>query len=417
MRTRRLSAAVVAVLACIGPGTHTTASADDAVAVEIGTFVDPIHVAVAPGYPDLLFVVQRGGMIRVMQNEVTQPDAFLDIEGIVHARPDPGSGNEQGLLSVAFAPDYDTSGRFYVAFTLPDWSLEVAEFLRSAGNPLQADPASRRTLLTVPHPHAKNHNAGQLQFGPDGYLYISTGDGGGLTGEHGPRGEPARDLTDLRGKILRIDPLPDGGRPYRNPRSNPFVGTVGRNEIFAFGLRHPWRFSFDDKFIAIGDVGLARCEEVNILHLRDAKGANFGWPQYEGDIRYDLDRPGPIQGDPVPPEFPILTYSHDEGCAVIGGYIVRDPDLPLLHGRYIYGDTCTGDVRTFRPRVSTQEALGDRPTGIVLPGLASFGRGFNNKLYAAQIATGQVYRIEPPAAGAGARIAAPRTHLECVPPP
>ena len=379
---------VVAILAGIIPWIGATASANDAVAVEIGMFLNPVYIAVAPGHPSLLFIVEQGGKIRVMRNEQTLPLPFLNIEDIVLARPDPGAGPEQGLLSVAFPPDYQSSGRFYVAFNNSLGEIEIDEFMRSATSPIRADHKSRRILLTIPHPGATNHNGGQLQFGPRGLLYISTGDGGGVF----PRGEAARDLTKLLGKILRINPLPGVNLPYRIPPGNPFVGTAGRNEIFAYGLRNPWRFSFDGRRIAIGDVGLLRREEVNLLRLQDAAGANFGWPQYEGDIVYAINRPGPH-----PPTFPIFTYDHEEGrCAIVGGYVVRDANLPALLGRYLYGDTCTGNIRSFAPRVSTQEAVDDRPTGITLPGLSSFGRGFNNKMYAAQVSTGQVWRLEPP---------------------
>jgi glucose/arabinose dehydrogenase len=330
--------------------------------------------------------VERAGQIQVLQDERRLAAAFLDIRDLVLGVPDAGAGGEQGLLSVAFAPDYATSGRFYVAFTRGDGALEIDEFRRSASNALRADRATRRILLVIPHPGAKNHNGGQLQFDPaDGLLYISTGDGGALS----PPGEPARDLNSLLGKILRINPLPAGPRPYSIPSDNPFVGKVGRDEIFAYGLRHPWRFSFDGKRLAIADVGQTRREEVNFLNTTDAAGVNFGWPQYEGELVFDNARPGPH-----PPKFPILTYSHTGGrCAIIGGYVVRDPSLPTLKGRYLYGDTCTGEVRSFIPNVGAQKARDDKPTGINVPGLSSFGRGFKGQIYFAQV-TGNVSRLE-----------------------
>jgi glucose/arabinose dehydrogenase len=379
-------ARALAVIASVPSWMGATASAQDAVAVEIGTFVKPVYIAVAPGEPSLLFIVEQRGRIQVLRDEQLEPQAFLNIQDIVRGPPDANAGNSQGLLSMAFAPDYESSGRFYVAFTNSDRALEINEFLRSA-SPTRADESSRRVLLTVPHPPPKNHNGGQLQFDGDGYLYISTGDGGNLE----PPGEPARDLNSLLGKILRIDPLPGRKRQYRIPRSNPFRHGGGLPEIFAYGLRHPWRFSIDGRRIAIADVGEHMQEEVNLLDLRDASGANFGWPQYEGNLLFDNDRPGPH-----PPTFPIFTYDHTNGrCSIIGGYVVRDPNLPTLLGRYIYGDACTGEIRTFRPRVNAQEAVGDRSTGVSLPGVSGFGLGFNGKLYAAQI-TGQVWRLEPP---------------------
>jgi glucose/arabinose dehydrogenase len=378
---RGLIAVALALLVCGVP-----AEADDARAVQIGTFADPTYVAVAPGRPHLLFIVERAGQIQVLRDEQTLARPFLDIRNIVRGPPDAGAGNEQGLLSMAFPPDYASSGRFYVAFTDNNGSLQVNEFMRSA-SPVRADRGSRRILLTIPHPGADNHNGGQLQFDSNGRLYISTGDGGNVD----PRGDKARRLSSLLGKILRIDPRPGATRPYRIPPGNPFVGLGGRDEIFAYGLRHPWRFSLDGGRIAIADVGQTQREEVNLLTVQDAAGANFGWPEFEGDLVFDPTRPGPHLATP-----PMFVYSHDGGgCAIIGGYVVRDTNLPGLLRRYLYGDACTGEIRSFVPRVADQQALRDRPTGLTLPGLSSFGQGFNGKIYAAQIG-GPVWRLEPP---------------------
>lgn len=361
--------------------------ADDAVAVAIGNFASPTYVAVAPGQPRLLFVVERAGRIQVLRNEQRLARPFLDIAHLVLGPPDPGAGGEQGLLSMAFPADYAQSGRFYVAFNNRSGDVEIAEFRRSAASPLVANSASRRVLLRIPHRRAQNHNGGQLQFGPEGLLYISVGDGGAYS----PTGEYARRLNSLLGKILRIGPLPANGRPYSIPNSNPFVGRGGLDEIFAYGLRNPWRFSFDGGRIAIADVGAGQWEEVNILSRQDAAGVNFGWPQFEGDFEINPDRPGPHPATP-----PIFTYDHGGGrCTIVGGYIVRDQNLPRLRGRYLYGDFCTGELRSFVARVGTQEAVGDRAVGVTLPGLSSFGQGFNGKIYAAQIG-GTVSRLEPP---------------------
>lgn len=352
-------------------------------AVPIGTFVNPVYIAVPPDERRLVFIVERAGRIVVLRDEIAQPQPFLDIRGIVFGPPDPGSGGEQGLLSMAFAPDYATSGRFYVAFTNANGSLRVDEYRRSA-NQLRANPATRRLVILIPHPGApQNHNGGQLQFGPDGYLYISTGDGGGLS----PLGEPARDLESLLGKILRIDPRPTASRGYRIPPSNPFVGRPGRDEIYSYGLRNPWRFSFDGDRIAIADVGHGQWEEVNFRAVAAASRANFGWPQYEGNVVFDNDRPGAHA-----PRFPSLVYSHAGGrCAVIGGYVVRDPTFPALHQRYVFGDSCTGEVLSFHPADNPPVWRGEP---VSFPGLTSFGLGFRGQLYAAQL-SGQVFRIEP----------------------
>jgi glucose/arabinose dehydrogenase len=351
--------------------------------VPLGTFSRPTYIAVAPGAPSLLFVVEQPGKIQVLVNEKKRAAPFLDIADLVRAPPDAGAGGEQGLLSVAFAPNYAQSGLFYVYFVNSAGNDEVDEFKRSS-NPLRAIRDSRRRLLVIGHQGATNHNGGQLQFGPSALLYISTGDGGALS----PPGDPARNLNSLLGKILRIDPLHRTGTlPYRIP-PNPFVGKPGRDEIFAYGLRNPWRFSFDGTQIAIGDVGQNRQEEVNFLAASAAKGANFGWPQYEGTLVFDAKRPGP--GKPV---FPMFTYSHDNGrCAIIGGFVVHDSSLTGLAGRYIYGDACTGEVRSFVARTSDQTARGDRASGLVLPGLSSFGLGFNGKVYVTQT-SGAVARL------------------------
>jgi len=353
--------------------------------VPLGTFARPTYVAVAPGAPALLFVVEQPGQIQVLVNEKKQATPFLDIADIVLSPPDAGAGGEQGLLSIAFAPNYAQSGLFYVFFVNSVGSLEVDEFKRSS-NPLHALRNSRRRVLVIPHQGATNHNGGQLQFGPERLLYISTGDGGSLS----PPGDPARDLNSLLGKILRIDPLRrTGALPYRIP-TNPFVGKPGRDEIFAYGFRNPWRFAFDRDRIGIGDVGQNRQEEVNFLTVYAAKGANFGWPQYEGKLIFDANRPGP--GTPV---FPMFTYGHDNGrCAVIGGLVVHDSSLTELAGRYVYGDACTGEIRSFVARTSNQTATGDRASGLVLPGLSSFGVGFNGKIYVTQT-SGAVSRFAP----------------------
>ena len=359
-------------------------------AVSIGTFKNPVHVAVAPGASRLLFVVERPGRIRVLRDHVKLSRPFLDIADIVLGLPDAGAGGEEGLLSVAFAPDYAASGRLYVCFTNRDGNVEVDEFRRMAGSSTQADRTTRRRVLVIPHPTAGNHNGGQLAFGPDGYLYISVGDGGG--GQ--PPGEPAHKLDNLLGKILRIDPRRDGMRAFTVPSDNPFVGRPGRDEIFAYGLRNPWRFAFDGMRLALSDVGQQSLEEVNILTIGDARGANFGWPQYEGDEVFDATRPGPDA-----PTFPIFTYAHTQDrCAIIGGFVVRGRRLPSLRGRYIYGDACTGEVRSFVPNVATQDASDDRPIGVAaLPGLSSFGRGLHGRIYLAQTTGtgGEVFRLDP----------------------
>ena len=348
-------------------------------AVPIGEFNSPVDIRFVAGQGNLLYVVEQPGRIMLMRDERPLARPFLDIERLVLF------GGEQGLLSVAFAPDYATSRRFYVMFVNNSGNVEIDEFLRDGDDPLHASRTTRRVVLTIPHPGATNHNGGQLQFGSDGYLYIAVGDGGNTA----TPGEPARDLRSLLGKVLRINPLASGNRSYQIPPGNPFVGKTGRDEIYAYGLRNPWRMSLTANLIEIGDVGQGEAEEVNILRIADAKGVNFGWPQYEGNLIYDNSKPGAH-----PPVFPIHSYSHSGGgCAIIGGHIIRDSGLPTLAGRYIYGDLCTGEIRSFVPNVSAQTISGDSPAGISLPGLGTFGQGRSGQVYMAS--GGTVYRLEP----------------------
>jgi len=358
-------------------------SAPVAKAVLIGTFDNPTYIATAPGQNKLLFVVEQTGTIRVLRNEVLLPNPFLDISNRVLCC------GERGLLSMAFAPDYAASGLFYVAFTNQTGDVEIDEFKRSGTTALsvRALAGSRRHLLSIRHREADNHNGGQLQFGPDGYLYISTGDGG----EVFPRGKYSRRLNSLLGKILRINPTAGGGKPYQIPADNPFQDANQRPEIYAYGFRNPWRFSFDGNRIAIGDVGQSAEEEVDFLHNADAKGVNFGWPQYEGDVVFDNTRPGP-----TPAKFPMLVYTHDDGsCAIIGGFVSHDPAIPALDGHYLYGDLCTGIIHGMVPHVPGQTYTANRKIGITAPNLTSFGLGPNGALYFAQT-SGEVSRIAPP---------------------
>lgn len=381
-----LAAAAATAAAALALGSTPAGAAPVAKAVLIGTFDSPVYVAVAPGQPRLLFVVEQTGQIQVLRDEIKLTPAFLDIRSVVLGPPDAGASGEQGLLSMAFAPDYATSRRFYVAFTNLNGDVEIDEYKRSTGDAARADPTTRRKLLAIPHPASQYHNGGQLQFGPDGLLYISVGDSA-----TSPPGEFARNLHSLLGKLLRINPLPTAGKQYRIPADNPFVGTPNRKEIYAYGFRNPWRFTFDGDRIAIADVGQTSREEVNFLHVADASGVNFGWPQYEGDIVFDNTRPGA-----GPPKFPILAYPHTGGrCAIIGGYVSHDPTLPALKGRYLYGDLCTGQIRSFIPVVATQKANDDKPIGVTVPGLSGFGKGYGGKLYIAQN-SGEVSRLAPP---------------------
>lgn len=366
---------VVALL--LGAAIATPALAYQAVPIG-GTFTNPIDVRVAPGQAGNLYVAEQPGKIFVLQGETRVTRPFLDIEDLTLF------SGEQGLLSFAFAPDYETSRRFYVFFVNNNGNVEIDEFRRSAVDPLHAAAGSRRIVLEVPHPNATNHNGGQLHFGADGYLYISIGDGGNTS----TPGDPARKLTSLLGKILRINPLPTSRKAYQIPPTNPFADRAGRDEIFAYGLRNPYRFSLSGNLITIGDVGQENWEEVNIRTIAGARGANFGWPEFEGDSLHDADLPGP-----GPVTFPIHTYSHGSGCAIVGGVIVNDPQLPDLAGRYLYGDFCSGAVSSFKPRVAAQVAKNDAWLGLTVDGLTSFGQGTGGQIYMTNDTT--LYRLEP----------------------
>jgi glucose/arabinose dehydrogenase len=232
-----------------------------------------------------------------------------------------------------------------------------------------------------------NHNGGSLVFGPDGLLYIGTGDGGGANDQHGPRGN-AQSLGSLLGKILRIDPRRTGDRPYAVPASNPFAGRPGaRGEIYSYGLRNPWRFSFDRLTgdLSIGDVGQDLVEEVDFVRRGRGRGANFGWRPFEGRRRnFDEPAPGAIG--------PVLQHTHAEGwCSVTGGYVVRDRGLPALYGRYVYGDYCEGRIRA--ARLAVGRAVRDESLGLPrIEGLSSFGEDASGRVYVTSLA-GPVYRL------------------------
>jgi glucose/arabinose dehydrogenase len=349
----------------------------------IGRFQAPVYVAGAPGYPKLLFVVEQGGKVIVLRSGHRRRRPFLDISGLVR------SGGERGLLSIAFPPDYRQSRRFYVYYTDRRGDIRVDEFRRRT--PTRAARGSRRTVIRIPHPVNANHNGGQLQF-LGNLLYMGTGDGG--AGGDPPNN--AQNRESLLGKLLRIDPRPAGGRPYTVPRDNPFVGRPGRDEVYSYGLRNPFRFSFDTVTarrprLVIGDVGQNRFEEVDYGTVGAAAGANFGWDAFEGFSRYREENGG--TPDPGGTVKPILAYPHSRGggsCSVIGGYVVRDRSLGGLRGRYVYADLCEGRLRSFVPHL--RRAAGDRRLGLSVPSPSSFGEDTRGRLYVASL-EGPVFRL------------------------
>jgi glucose/arabinose dehydrogenase len=289
----------------------------------------PVDIQNAGDGTGRLFVVEKSGRILVFQNNQLLPQPFLDILSEVDSR-----ATEQGLLGLAFHPKYAENGLFFVNYIDINGNTIIARFHVSTEDPNRADPASEVDLLHVKQPYA-NHNGGGLAFGPDGYLYIGLGDGGS-------EGDPLRtgqNLQTLLGKLLRIGV--DSGDTYTIPPDNPFAGGGGLPEIWAYGLRNPWRFSFDRLTgnLYIGDVGQDKWEEVDFVPVGTPGGMNFGWSFYEGMHPYQ-DQP------PANATFtwPVAEYSHSEGCAVTGGYIYRGSALPEWQGVYFYGDYCSGRV-------------------------------------------------------------------------
>ena len=346
---------------------------------KVGDFEQPLYVTEAPGKPRDLFVVEQTGRVQVLSDGQLQATPFLDLSDEVSCC------GEQGLLSIAFAPDYERSGLVYADYTDRAGDTRVVEYRRSSEDPLAVDPDSARVVIRVNQPFP-NHNGGLLMFGPDDLLYIGLGDGGS-------EGDPDRngqDLGTLLGKILRIDPRAKGGRPYSVPASNPFVNRKGaRPEIYSYGLRNPWRFSFDrlNGDLSIGDVGQTRFEEVDLVGRDQGNGTNFGWSAYEGFARFNDDQSAP---NAVPP---VLVYSHAQGCSITGGYVVRDRSLTSLYGRYLYGDYCSGQLSSF-PAVPDKRATDDRALGLEVHSLSSFGEDDAGHIYATSL-DGPVYRLDP----------------------
>ncbi len=321
----------------------------------------PIYITHAHDGSGRRFIVEQAGRILVSQRGSSAVSEFLDIRGRILA------GDEQGLLGLAFHPQYSTNGRFFVNYTRrPDGATVVAEYHVSVGDPNAANPDSEAVVITIPQPYA-NHNGGMIEFGPDGFLYIGMGDGGS---GNDPENR-AQNVEELLGKMLRIDidhPQSPTVR-YSSPTTNPFYGPApGRDEIFAMGLRNPWRFSFDrmNGALYVGDVGQNEVEEIDILAL----GGNYGWRVFEGTRCTNLD---PCTGSSF--VAPIAEYTHDGArCSIIGGYVYRGPDRSLPAGAYPYADLCTGEILMLQNGV--QSVLLRIPFNIV-----SFGEDESGEIY------------------------------------
>lgn len=362
----------------------------------------PLHITHAGDGSGRMFIVEKGGRIKIYLGSSYQ-GTFLDIHTKV------SNTSEQGLLSVAFPPEYESKGFFYVDYTNLAGDTVIARYQVSS-DPNVADSASEEILLTIDQPYA-NHNGGQMAFGPDGYLYIGMGDGG----SGGDPGNRAQNPADLLGKILRIDvgrastPIPPAGSiraffpvvfkggeisPYSIPPDNPFINTPGyRPEIWALGLRNPWRFSFDrttgDLYIA--DVGQDTWEEVDFQPAGDTGGRNYGWRILEGAHCYN-----PSSGCVPPPGYvaPAFEYSHgtndSNGCSITGGFVYRGSTYPSMQGVYIYGDYCKGKIWGATNNSGWQTfLLTTAPFSI-----STFGEDESGEIYLADFGNGKVYRIQ-----------------------
>lgn len=325
---------------------------------------------------DRLFVVEQGGLIKIIQGDGTiNPVPFLDISTII------SSGNERGLLGLAFHPDYESNGFFYVNYTDPDGDTQVSRFSVDSGNPDLADENSELPIIGYEQPFS-NHNGGNLAFGPDGYLYISSGDGG----SGGDPGNRAQNKNLLLGKLLRIDvDNPSGGNNYGIPADNPFIGDPNaKEEIWAYGLRNPWRFSFDltDNNLWIADVGQGNWEEINRVNVSES-GLNYGWRCYEGNHPFNTDD-CPAQSELT---FPIAEYTHANGCSISGGYVYRGSVYTDIAGLYFFADYCSGLIGT----VDSDGNLIDH--GDFSGNWVSFGEDANKELYIIDIG-GSIYKIK-----------------------
>jgi glucose/arabinose dehydrogenase len=346
-----------------------------------GPFQSPLGVTNAGDGSGRLFVVEQAGRIWIVNADRTVPSQpFLDIVPLVWAV------SERGLLGLAFHPEYRRNGRFFVNYTRRDDGATVIAEYRLSTNADVADPASQRILMTVAQPFP-NHNGGGLGFGPDGYLYIALGDGGGQGDPHGNAQNP----NALLGKILRIDV--DGPRPagaaYAIPAGNPYASGGGAPEVWALGLRNPWRVSFDRDWgdLYIGDVGAGAWEEINRQPADGSGGLNYGWPVLEG--RHCVAAGCTVTGFVNP----IAEYSHAEGCAVVGGHVYRGTAQPELVGIYVFGDWCSGRIFTLQVDEGTVT-----PKTVLHSGLAisSFGEGETGEIYATDLSGGRLYRVVVP---------------------
>jgi glucose/arabinose dehydrogenase len=338
---------------------------------------EPVDIANAADGTGRLFIVEKAGRIRVLQDGELSSVPFLDITGRVGS-----GGSEQGLLGLVFHPDYVHNGFFFVNYTDRQGDTVISRFVVGS-DPEQADPSSEVVILTVAQP-AANHNGGQLAFGPDGLLYAGLGDGGRAGDPFGN----GQNTQTLLGKMLRLDV--DHGQPYAVPASNPFAGSSGfRPEIWATGLRNPWRFSFDrstgDLYIA--DVGQNEYEEIDYEPAGSQGGENYGWSTMEGMHCY----PASEACDRAGLTLPVAEYDHSQGCSVTGGYVYRGQQFPSLDGIYLFSDYCSGRIWALARGEQGQWRMAEVGRANIEP--SSFGEDESGELYLADLQGGQLYKI------------------------
>ncbi len=389
MWIRRLLALVIVVTSVAG--CVPSASAVPLFKAELVTSLvsKPLFVTHAPGDFERIFIVEQDGRIMVLDIGSNTPTVFLDITDRT------SSGGERGLLGLAFHPDYQNNGLFYVDYTNGSGDTRISEFAVSA-DPDVADETTERVLMVITQPFA-NHNGGWIGFGPnDGYLYIATGDGG----SGGDPDNRAQDLDVLLGKMLRIDV---NGVPYNIPPNNPFVGVAGRDEIWAYGLRNPWRDAFDSETgdFYIGDVGQSNWEEVDIQDAANTGGDNWGWRCREGAHDFQFTDDCGVAGTPSETLLdPVYDYSHGGGrCSITGGEVYRGCAIPSLLGSYFFADFCSNTIWSFQYSggpVTVQDRTADLAPGggLTIRSVSSFGRDAAGEIYICDLG-GEVFKIVP----------------------